>query len=157
MKAPISLPKIQGLYQTDYLQWIEATVQKIQSRAYGAVDWENLIEEIEDMGRRERQSLESNFITIVIHLLKWQFRPQKRSGSWEGSIIEHRRRVNKALKDSPSLNPYLESVEAECYEQAVKQAKAETGLPLESFPLDCPYKLADMLKEDFLPSEQTSL
>lgn len=103
MKAPISLPNAQDLYETDFLQWIETTVQKIQNQDYGAVDWENLVEEIEDMGRRERQSLESNFIVLVIHLLKWQSQPQQRSGSWKGSIIEHRRRVNKALKDSPSL------------------------------------------------------
>ena len=152
MKAPISPPNVQGLYETDYLQWIEATVQRIQSQDYGAVDWENLVEEVEDMGRQERQSLESNFIVMVIHLLKWQFQPAKRSGSWEGSIIEHRRRVNKALKDSPSLNPYLVGCEAECYEEAVEPAKAETGLPLEAFPLDCPYEVADMLKAGFLPS-----
>jgi Domain of unknown function DUF29 len=150
MKA-ISIPNAQTLYKTDYLQWIETTVQNIQRQEYGAVDWENLIEEMEDMGRRERQSLESNFIVLVIHLLKWQFQPQQRSGSWEASILEHRRRVKKALKDSPSLNPYLESVEAECYGEAAKQAKAETGLPLEAFPLDCPYKLIDILKDDFLP------
>ncbi|NJR39874.1 MAG: DUF29 domain-containing protein [Leptolyngbyaceae cyanobacterium CSU_1_4] len=152
MKAPLSFPNIKALYETDYLQWIESTVQRIQSQDYGAVDWENLVEEIEDMGRRERQSLESNFIVLVIHLLKWQFQPQLRSGSWEGRIVEHRRRVNRALKDSPSLNSYLVGCEAECYEEAVKQAKAETGLPLEAFPLDCPYELADMLKDDYLPS-----
>jgi Domain of unknown function DUF29 len=95
---------------------------------------------------------ESNFIVLVVHLLKWQFQPQQRSGSWKGSIIEHRRRVNKALKDSPSLNSYLIGLEAECYKEAVEQATAETGLPLEAFPLDCPYELADTLKAGFLPS-----
>lgn len=152
MKAPIFPSNAQALYETDYLQWIEVTVQKIQSQEYGAVDWENLVEEIEDMGRRERQSLESNFIVLAIHLLKWQFQPQQRSGSWESSILEHRRRVNKALKDSPSLNSYLVSFEAEGYKEAVKQAKAETSLPLGAFPPDCPYRLVDMLKDDFLPS-----
>lgn len=151
MKAPISFPNAQDLYETDFLQWIETTVQKIQNQDYGAVDWENLVEEIEDMGRRERQSLESNFIVLVIHLLKWQFQPQQRSGSWQGSIIEHRRRVNKALKDSPSLNSYLMGLEAECCKEAVEQAAAETDLALEAFPLDCPYELADILKAGFLP------
>jgi Domain of unknown function DUF29 len=155
MKAPISLLKAnaQPLYETDYLQWIETTLQRIQSQDYGAVDWDNLVEEIEDMGRRERQSLESNFIVLVIHVLKWQFQPEQQSGSWEGSIIEHRRRVNKALKASPSLNPYLESLVAECYGDAVKQAKAETGLPLDAFPVDCPYELADLLRDEFLPDD----
>lgn len=141
----------QILYQTDYSEWIKATVEKLRSRDYNNVDWENLIEEIEDMGRNDRRSLKSNFIVVLLHLLKWQFQPDRRSGSWEGSIIEHRRRVREAIEESPSLQPYLENIFAECYTQAVKQAKAETRLPLETFPQQCPYQLADVLNDDFLP------
>ncbi|MEH1841823.1 MAG: DUF29 domain-containing protein [Nostoc sp.] len=141
----------QTLYDTDYLQWIQTTVEKLQSHDYTNVDWENLIEEIADMGRSERRSLKSNLIVILVHLLKWQFQPEKRSGSWEGSIIEHRRRVKEALDDSPSLKSYIESVFAECYAQAVKQAKAETGLLVESFPLVCPYQLLEVTNDQFLP------
>ncbi|MEA5623459.1 DUF29 domain-containing protein [Nostoc sp. UHCC 0251] len=141
----------QTLYDTDYLQWIETTVEKLQSHDYANVDWENLIEEIADMGRSERRSLKSNLIVILVHLLKWQFQPEKRSGSWEGSIIEHRRRIKEALDDSPSLKSYLESVFIECYAQAVKQAKAETGLSMESFPLNCPYQLPEVTDDEFLP------
>ncbi|MFN6515116.1 MAG: DUF29 domain-containing protein [Nostoc sp. CreGUA01] len=141
----------QTLYGIDYLQWIETTVEKLQSQDYANVDWENLIEEITDMGRSERRSLKSNLIVILVHLLKWQFQPDKRSGSWEGSIIEHRRRVKEALDDSPSLKSYLESIFAECYTQAVKQAKAETGLSVESFPVDCPYHLPEITNDQFLP------
>ena len=60
----------QTLYETDYLQWIEKTVEKLQSQDYGNVDWENLIEEIEDMGRSERRSLKSNLLVVLLHLLK---------------------------------------------------------------------------------------
>ncbi|WP_292749741.1 DUF29 domain-containing protein [Nostoc sp. NMS4] len=141
----------QTLYETDYLQWIETTVEKLQSQDYANVEWENLIEEIADMGRSERRSLKSNLIVILMHLLKWQFQPDKRSGSWEGSIIEHRRRVQEALDDSPSLKSYVETVFAECYAQAVKQAKAETGLSMESFPLNCPYQLTEVTDDEFLP------
>lgn len=141
----------QTLYETDYLQWIETTVEKLRCREYVSVDWENLLQEIEDMGRSERRSLKSNLIVVLVHLLKWQFQPECRSGSWEGSIIEHRRRVREALSDSPSLQPYLESIFAECYSQAVKQAKAETRLPLETFPQQCPYELAEITKDEFLP------
>jgi Domain of unknown function DUF29 len=141
----------QTLYETDYLQWLETTVEKLQNQDYANVEWENLIEEIADMGRSERRSLKSNLIVILMHLLKWQFQPDKRSGSWEGSIIEHRRRVKEALDDSPSLKSYLEIVFVECYAQAVKQAKAETGLSMESFPLNCPYQLAEVTDDEFLP------
>jgi len=141
----------QTLYETDYLQWIETTVKKLRSQNYENVDWENLIEEIEDMGRSERRSLESNLIVVLLHLLKWQYQPEYRSGSWESSIIEHRRRIKKSLKESPSLKPYLESIFAEAYTEAVKQAKAETGLPLETFPSQCLYKLSQVVDDEFLP------
>lgn len=142
----------QTLYEIDYLQWLDTTVEKLRSRDYANVDWESLIEEIEDMGRSERRSLKSNLIVVLVHLLKWQFQPECRSGSWEGSIIEHRRRIREAIDDSPSLQPYFESIFAECYPQAVKQAKAETKLPLEIFPQLCPYELAEVLNDEFLPA-----
>ncbi|MEG4233553.1 DUF29 domain-containing protein [Microcoleus sp. Pol11C3] len=141
----------QKLYDTDYLRWIETTVEKLRVRDYSNIDWENLIAEIEDMGRSERRSLESNLVVILLHLLKWQFQPDQRSGSWKGSIVEHRRRIRKALKDSPSLKPYLEEVLVECYADAAEQASAETGLPVERFPQLCIYTSVEVLDSEFLP------
>ncbi|HBB31792.1 MAG TPA: DUF29 domain-containing protein [Cyanobacteria bacterium UBA8803] len=141
----------QSLYETDYLKWIETTVEKLRGQDYSTIDWENLIEEINDMGRSERRSLESNLTVILIHLLKWQYQPEFSSGSWKGSITEHRRRIRKALKDSPSLEPYLEEILAECYLDAVEQATAETGLPVERFPQECPYTSGEALDANFLP------
>ncbi|NJR39863.1 MAG: DUF29 domain-containing protein [Leptolyngbyaceae cyanobacterium CSU_1_4] len=139
------------LYTTDYVQWIESTVAKLRRQDYGAVDWQNLIEEIEDMGRSERKSLKSNFIVILLHLLKWQYQPPKRSGSWAGSIVEHRRRVRDAIADSPSLKPYLQESYSDWYGDAVRQAIAETQLDPETFPAICSYTLSEILDFDFLP------
>jgi hypothetical protein len=140
-----------NLYEADYLKWIETTVEKLRVRDYSSVDWENLIEEIEDMGRSERRSLESNLVVVLTHLLKWQYQPEFRSGSWKGSIAEHRRRIRKALKESPSLKPYLQEVFAECYFDAVELASAETELPVETFPGECSYTSAEVLDSNFLP------
>ncbi|HBS70116.1 MAG TPA: DUF29 domain-containing protein, partial [Cyanobacteria bacterium UBA11153] len=118
---------------------------------YSNIDWENLIEEIGDMGRSERRSLKSNLIVIITHLLKWQYQPNFRSGSWKGSIVEHRRRIRESLKESPSLKSYFEEILAECYGDAVKQAMAETMLAVEIFPQICPYKSVEVLDDDFLP------
>ncbi|NEO31002.1 MAG: DUF29 domain-containing protein [Symploca sp. SIO3C6] len=142
------------LYETDYLRWLETTVQKLRAQDYGNVDWQNLIEEIEDLGKSERRRLESNLAVILLHLLKWEFQPEQRKGGWEASIIEHRQRLNRALKDSPSLQPYLESIFAEIYVEARKRARAETGLPLDTFPTHCPYKTTEVLDDDFLPGEK---
>ena len=141
----------QTLYETDYLQWIESTIEKLRNQDYQTVDWENLIEEMEEMGRSERRTLKSNLIVVLLHLLKWQFQAEHRTGSGESSILEHRRRVRELLQESPSLQPYLQTIFAECYAEAVKQAKAEIGLSLEIFPRECPYNLTEVMTDDFLP------
>jgi Domain of unknown function DUF29 len=141
----------QSLYSTDFVQWVETNLAYLKAQDYDRVDWESLLEEIADMSRRERQSLESNLIILLLHLLKWQYQPEFRSGSWKGSIREHRRRLNKALKASPSLRPYFQEILGECHIDAAKQAADETSLPLATFPIDCPYSAADILDEEFLP------
>jgi hypothetical protein len=139
-----------NLYEADYLQWLETNLDNLRNQNYTQVDWENLLEEIEYMGKSERRSLKSNLIIVLLHLLKWQYQPERRSGSWERSIIEHRRRIKEALKDSPSLKPYLANILDESYTESVKQAKAEKRLPLEIFPQQCPYLLTSILDDQFL-------
>lgn len=140
-----------ALYGTDYVKWIDATAAAIKQGNLAAVDWDNLLEEIEDMGRRERKSFKSNLIVLLLHLLKWQYQPQQRSNSWKGSIVEHRRRILESLEESPSLKPFFEEILAQSYQDAVDQAEAETGLPRETFPVSCPYQPVDILKKGFLP------
>ncbi|NJM57191.1 MAG: DUF29 domain-containing protein [Synechococcales cyanobacterium RU_4_20] len=139
------------LYMTDFVSWIEATVQQLRHQEYGQVDWENLIEEIEDMSRRERRALESNLIVVMLHLLKWQYQPECRSGSWKASLREHRRRIQKALQDSPSLMGYVNETFEDCYGEGRMQASDETGLALGVFPEHCPYSLDPVLDSSFLP------
>jgi len=138
-------------YNTDYVEWLDRTVKQLRDRHYTQVDWEHLIDEIADMGKSERRSLKSNAIVLLVHLLKWQFQSDKRIGSWERSIIEHRRRIKESLQDSPSLKPFLIEIFMECYAEALLQAKAETGLPLENFPSQCPYDLPQVMDKEFLP------
>ncbi|WNZ25224.1 DUF29 domain-containing protein [Leptolyngbya sp. NK1-12] len=140
-----------SLYETDYLQWIEITVEKLRQQDYAAIDWDNLIEEIADMGRSERKSLKSNVTIVLLHLLKWQYQPQFRSGSWKGSIVEHRQWIRDDLASSPSLKPYLHEIFSQCYIDATEQASAETGLPIASFPSESPYTLAQVLDAAFFP------
>lgn len=140
-----------SLYDVDYWQWLSQTAFALQNRDFAAVDWENLIEEIHDMGKRERRSAKNNLIVILVHLLKWQFQPDFRSGSWRGSIVEHRDRVSDILADSPSLQHFLTENLADCYQRAKKQAIAETELPPNQFPSQCPYSLAEVLNDDFWP------
>lgn len=139
------------LYETDYVLWIEANLERLKAGDYAHADWANLIEEMEYMSRKERLRLESNLTVVLIHLLKWQYQPEMRSSSWRASIAEHRRRIRKSLKLSPSLKPYLLECFDEAYQDAIEQAAAETTLPRSTFPAVCPYSIDQVLDSDFLP------
>lgn len=142
----VQTPRIPDItYDQDYQLWLQQTLEKLRLRDYGAVDWEHLIDEIESMGKRDRHRLKSNLIILLMHLLKWDFQAEKRSGSWESMIIEHRRRLVDDLEDSPSLRPYLQQILASAYTTALQRAKAETGLPQDCFPQECPYDLERIL------------
>ena len=103
------------------------------------------------MARSEKRGLRSNLAIVLLHLLKWQHQLERRTRSWLGNIAEHRNRVQDALQESPSLKIYLEESSTRAYRNAVKVAVAETGLPADKFPKDCPYAIAQILDEDFLP------
>jgi len=149
--APLSESKTQSLYEADYFAWIETNLQRLKDKDYSSVDWENLIEEIADIGRSEKRGLRSDLTVVLRHLLKWQYQLEHRSRSWMASIVEHRIRVAQALEESPSLKPYVEKDLATAYRHAVKVAIAETGLPDKTFPAECPYAIAQVLNEDFIP------
>lgn len=151
MNMELKTPTKLNLYDQDYCLWIETMAELLKNKQFSELDLENLIEEIEDMGRSQRDSLESNLIVVLLHLLKWKYQPQMRSGSWQRSIIEHRRRINKAFKDSPSLKRYFLEIYDEAYQSGRKQAAAETGLNLAIFPLENPFTREQILNSDYLP------
>jgi hypothetical protein len=145
------LTKINQLYDQDFCLWIENTTQLLKERMFSELDLENLIEEIEDLGQNKKDALESNLIIVLLHLLKWKYQPNKRSGSWKRSIREHRRRLDKAMKKSPSLKPYFQEVFRECYQYSRQEASDETGLSLTVFPQECPFTISQVLDQDYLP------
>jgi hypothetical protein len=103
------------------------------------------------MGRSEKRAIESNLRVVLWHLLKWQYQPQNRSGSWRGSIAEHRIRIRKTLEHSPSLKTYLNEVFADTYQDAIKVASEETGLAPTTFPATCEWTLPQVLDETWRP------
>ncbi|MEH2167191.1 MAG: DUF29 domain-containing protein [Nostoc sp.] len=139
----IQIPKSAAqLYETDFAAWTEKTVQLIRAGQFGQVDWDAVIEEIESLERSERRELKSRLEVLLQHLLKWQHQSSLRSGSWLNIIDEQRHKIADLLQDSPSLKSYLEEVLAQCYHRGLKAASNETELPINTFPVECPYSIA---------------
>ncbi|MFN6516634.1 MAG: DUF29 domain-containing protein [Nostoc sp. CreGUA01] len=139
------------LYERDFYLWIQTTTELLKQKNFTQLDLENLIEEIETMGRSEKKALRSNLEVVLMHLLKYQYQAEKRSGSWRATIREHRKRLKEALLESPSLKPYFDEVFGECYDHARLLAADETELPIATFPEQCPLTPEQVLDPDFLP------
>ncbi len=148
---PPPVPAEKPLYETDFSLWTQAMAAALRSGDFSQLDIENLAEEVESLGRSDRQQLDSRLTVLLVHLLKWQFQPEMRSGSWGGTINEQRRRIRKLLKDSPSLRSFFEGLRDECYEDARVQAAIETGLTIETFPEACPFTFAEIMEPAFFP------
>ncbi len=140
------------LYEKDYYLWLKNTANLLREKNLAELDLPHLIEEIEDMGKREKRSLYSNLKILLMHLLKYRYQPKKRSHSWRYTIEEHRQRIAEALSDSPSLQGYFLEAFDKCYQDAKKLAAKETGLALEAFPTESPFTTDKTLDSDYLPS-----
>jgi hypothetical protein len=139
------------VYKRDFYNWTVVTAEALKNRDWDKVDLTNLVEEVEAIGRSEKTALESNLVIVTMHLLKYLYQPQKRSQSWINSIVEHRRRIDKTLKASPSLKSYIEQVFLGCYREACFDAAAQTGLAETAFPIEPPFNLAEAIDPKFQP------
>jgi len=143
-------------YTTDFNLWTQQTAQLLREHRWKDIDLEHLVEEVEDLSKSERRGIASQLTRLLLHLLKWEYQPQRRSDSWLDSIMDSRIQIDFAIKDSHSLKNYpLEQLE-QSYQQARRNAAKQTGMHLSNFPEECPYPLELVLNEDWLP-EQRSL
>ncbi|MFB2891429.1 DUF29 domain-containing protein [Aerosakkonemataceae cyanobacterium BLCC-F50] len=139
-----------SLYEKDFYLWIETTAQQLKEGKFDEIDLTNLIEEIESMGRSEKRELKSRLIVLLMHLLKWQYQPEKRSESWRSTISEQRICIEGLLEDSPSLKPIISEVFDDCYQKARLKAADETGIKLNFFPKESPFTLEETLQTSLL-------
>ena len=139
------------LYNQDYYQWIQETVKLLEQRNFQELDFDNLIEEIQDLALNEKQTIETNLIVVLKFLLKWQYQPEQHSGEIKASIRRHRYQIRDDLKVSPSLTTYLSEIWLESYQEARLQAADETKSAIATFPEQCPYTIENILNTDYLP------
>ena len=145
-------PHSTQVYDRDYHLWLEETAQLLKNKDFEQLDLENLIEEIETLGRSERNKLISSLRLIYQHLLKWQYQPEKRSKSWTDTIDRERDNVNDYIEDMPSLKRLLDDPEAigKAYSRGRRDAAKETGI--NNLPKKCPFTVEQVLNSDYLPS-----
>lgn len=148
-------PRTQTLYNQDYYLWLRTTINQLRASQFSSVDLDNLLEELESMGRSQKRTVKSLLIRLFEHLLKltyWDVERERNEGHWKGEIRTLRREIKDELKDSPSLKPYILEIFDECYQDARKEASDRSQLPIDTFPVTLLGSLEQILDENWFPS-----
>ena len=140
-----------NLHETDLYAWTRQQVQLLKSGQLSALDVSNLIDEVDDMGGSIRNQLESRLEVLLMHLLKWQYQPNYRGRSWQLTIKEQRRKIERLIRKNPSLQNTLDQTLADAYGDAIIAAAKETGMAENIFPEQCPYSIQQIIYSDYLP------
>jgi hypothetical protein len=143
--------ELKEIYEQDFNQWLKITANLLQQKKFKEIDLDNLIIELESMGKSNKRELISRLIILIMHLLKWKYQPQKQSKSWLSTINEQRLQLELILEQNPSLKREIEQIITQRYGKARKMASQETRLDLQLFPSENPFNLTEILGEDFFP------
>jgi hypothetical protein len=135
-------------YEHDFYGWLVEQARHVRDGRWNAIDRDNLAEEIESLGREQFNKLESALRVLMLHMLKWDQQPEKRSRSWALTVRTQRLEVEDVLSDNPSLKPRIAEAIARGYRKARVEAAKETGLDEHVFPASCPYDWDEIIKRE---------
>jgi hypothetical protein len=142
-------------YDLDLHAWARAQADALRRRSANEIDWENVAEEIESLGKQERAELINRLHVLILHLLKWRYQPGLRTRSWAATIRVQRKELARHIRSSPSLKPLVAEAFLDAYETGRLAAVAETGLSEALFPEAPPFTAGQALEDDFWPEEIT--
>jgi len=154
-----------GGYETDFYEWTQDQAAKLRAegarRVNADIDWENVAEEIESLGRSDLRGAEGHLIRVIEHLLKLEYSPRVEPRSdWEVSVLTHRDDARRILDDSPSLRRKVRTSLAKFYRQARRVAARGLNrdeVPESSLPDEPPYSIEQVLDPDWFPANRHGL
>jgi hypothetical protein len=124
-------------YDADYFLWLQATRGQLARRDFAGVDLIHLLEEIDDLSRREKRKLKHLLRQLLAHLLKleyWSDEEPLSGNHWRAKVTSFRKQIRDELEDSPSLRSYISEIFETCYTDARDIAAARSQRPLITFP-----------------------
>ncbi len=140
-------------YDKDVILWSQEQARLLRAGRFAELDIEHLADEIEDVGKSEKRELASRMAVLLAHLLKWSRQPGKRTPSWRVTIVDQRKRIALAIKETPSLKGVMRDPDwqAAVWLDARAHARKETGLAEEVLPDACPWTMDEAADPDFWP------
>jgi hypothetical protein len=149
----MSVIDLKTLYETDDYEWLSATIELLKNRQFNALDLENLIEELEDLGSEKRNAVVSLLEQIIRHLLLlqyWTSERERNQNGWRAEIVSFRTQIKRRL--TTNLRNYLQENLNSIYKDALLFVKEKTGYSVE-FPSECPYTLEQLLNLNWFPDQ----
>ncbi len=148
-------------YEIDFVEWAQHQAELLEGGNYDQLDVPGIAEELRSLGKSDLRSLGSHLRVLLSHLLKWRYQPRRRSRSWKSSIENSRIQITDLLSDSPSLMRQLTLEDSKsrlnkAYAYARRLASEETGIEIATFPEICPFRVEDILNDEYLPENGRS-
>ena len=154
MQKTATKPPPNDLYETDFYAWTQEQARLLRERRWSDLDLDNLVDEVESVGKSDKTQIESCLAVLIAHLLKWKYQPGRRGTSWTSTIFEQRGRLARLLKDSPSLGEFYRQAVGESYTAARLLAAKETGIAFGLFPENCEFTPEQVLDLEFFPEDR---
>ncbi|HEY1931778.1 MAG TPA: DUF29 domain-containing protein [Acetobacteraceae bacterium] len=139
------------LYDQDFFAWANEQAALLRAGKLDQIDVENIAEEIESMGRSEKNELVNRLAVLLMLLLKWRYQPSFQSNGWRASIDEQRYQIRRYMTQNPSLKSQLHEAMTDAYGLALIRADRETGLGRSTFPQQSPFTFDQAMDQDFWP------
>ena len=127
--------QLKKLYHQDLNLWRQEVINAIKNKQLEDMDWDNLIDEINDMTASERRALRSYTKRLIEHILKlkyWYSEKQYNQRGWKKEVVNFREEIKSILDESPSLNNYLEQNYLNWYKKSVKAMREEFAIPTDN-------------------------
>ncbi len=134
------MQELKQLHEQDLNLWLEQIAIAIKNRDFNNMDWDGLLEEIEDMGASQKRALDSYLQRLIEHILKlkyWESEQEYNYKGWRREVVNFRYQIKQILKESPSLKAYLAKMQDLCYQKAWKNVMEDYSDI--NFPAICPF------------------
>ncbi|WP_373693660.1 DUF29 domain-containing protein [Limnofasciculus baicalensis] len=143
-----------SLYEQDYQLWLDQTLVQLRTGDFNNIDLENLIEEVESLGKSDKHAISSYLMRLFEHLLKLKYWESEREMCLRGWLVEianFRIEIEKRLETSPSLKTFLQDNFAKQYKNGRKLFLQASNLDPRSIPEQPCFTLDRALDENWLP------
>lgn len=144
------MTNLKKIYEIDHYLWLLETIQLLKDKKVNELDLENLIEELDDMGKEQKNAVKSLLEQIIRHLLLlqyWTEESNRNYAHWEAEIYSFRNQIQDRL--TTNLKNYLAEETLNIYQRALGYVQRKTNHRV-NFPQECPYTLEQLLDENYL-------